>query len=88
MTLRITIEIVPHGDERHKRTLRTVNVSNVGASYPDSKILVGICNYSVKENGEEVGMIPFHHRKSKATVLALRALDLLVELDREQGSVL
>ncbi len=89
MTLRITIEIVPCGDERYKRTLREINVSNIGPTR-DEKVPSDLenCDYAVKTGGATAGCIHCHNRDDGATELARRALGLVVELDREQGSVL
>ncbi len=90
MTLRITIEIVPHGDERYKRTLRVVNVSNTGRTR-DEKVPTDWRHYDyvVKiDGGRKAGCIHCHNSDDGATELARRALALVVKLDREQGSVL
>ena len=35
MTLRVTVEIVPFGDEEEKRVIDVYNISNLGASQQD-----------------------------------------------------
>lgn len=42
MTLRLTLEIVPFGDEDKKYTIREINVSNLG------EIDLGVCQYGVE----------------------------------------
>lgn len=39
MTLRVTIEIVPHGDEEQKYPIATANIHNNGNCY------LGLCEY-------------------------------------------
>lgn len=47
MTLRVTLEIVPYGDENHKRSISRLNISNVGV-VRDEGFGHLICRYQVE----------------------------------------
>jgi hypothetical protein len=67
MTLRITIEIVPFGEEDKKRTLGVANISNVDGDR--------ICNYEyvfTGNFGEASGHIFNHDRNDGAIELIQR----------------
>lgn len=68
MTLRITLEIVPFGNEDAKRTIHTINVSNMG-KYSASEHTDGYL-YSVKLDGELIMENLYHSRSHGALKLA------------------
>lgn len=75
MTLRVTLEIVPFGEEANKRTLHTIDVSNIGtigyAPYNGQH-----CEYSVTVDGQCLSETLTHFRDRGAMSLAIDALDL------------
>lgn len=59
--MRITIEIVPFGEEIDKRTIHTIVVGNMGkVGDPD------VYQYSIKLDGADCGTV--HHRRSLGAV--------------------
>jgi hypothetical protein len=69
MTLRITIEIVPFGEEDKKRTIGVANISNVDGDR--------ICNYEYAFKGDigvASGHIFNHDRDDGAIELSQRVL--------------
>jgi hypothetical protein len=76
MTLRITLEIVPFGDETRKYPLKTYNVSNL-ASLEDSTREM-LCLYGVEVNKYKSGSFDFfvkHDRSEGAEELARLVLE-------------
>lgn len=76
MTLRVTLEIVPFGDEDQKYVIETVNISNMG---PDEEWDdPSICEYIIEHNEYKKFSKPLlavsHNRKQGALVLAELAL--------------
>lgn len=73
MTLRVTIEIVPNGNEEAKRLIRRFDISNQGP-----KSTPGFYQYKVIEITEDSGYewegYMTHHRGDGAEALALRVL--------------
>lgn len=78
MTLRVTLEIVPFGDEDKKRKIRQLDIFNMG--YIDR----GYCEYGVIEIDSENntgGLYEktiYHVRDQGALVLVQRILDELI----------
>ena len=76
MTMRVTISIVPFGDEEKKYDIETLNISNMG---PDEEWDdENICEYAIEHNEYKKFSKPFlavsHNRKNGALVLAEVAL--------------
>ncbi len=98
MILRVTLEIVPHGEECHKHVIRTIDISNLGPTWDVNKVPAdgtsrapaptSHCSYVVKTGGAVVGFIHCYRREDGPTELARRALALATELDRRDPSVL
>lgn len=76
MTLRITLEIVPLGEEKDKRTIRTIDVSNIGRY--DNRLH----SYSIKVDGELINSTIRHNRDNGAERLAEKALALVSASDK------
>ena len=70
MTLRVTVEIVPFGEEKEKRTIGVANISNIGGK--------DVCNYvyNYKDNDGTVveGTIYNHDRSDGALELIHRVI--------------
>ena len=66
--LRVTIEVVPFGDEERARKLATVEIANRGGLAP-------ISDYSIALDGEDVGGTR-HERKRGFWPLVLRAIEV------------
>ena len=85
MTLRITIEIVPYGDEAHKRVIHQFEVSNMGSKTPG-----GQTRYAGKwlntEPWNPEGFKLLHRRELGALRLARKALQLHEAFDGYEGS--
>lgn len=68
MTLRVTIEIIPFGDESNKRTLHVVNISNTGKVERPGMKGLGLYNYIVREideNGKNLEPYTCIHQRSQ-----------------------
>jgi hypothetical protein len=79
--LRVTIEYIPSGDEKRKRTIRTMTISNASN-------LADVSDYLVKVTGENSahtssGVVRGHERKRLGVWAllsrAIRSLDLDLE---------
>lgn len=77
MTLRVTFEIVPYGEEEQKYTLGTLNINNGGGA-------LGFCTYYgtlTKREYDEVDVIEFkdvnHSRQEGYLVLTEKVLKRL-----------
>jgi len=58
MPLRVTIELIPHGDENRKRTVAVVDIANDGTGNHE------VGNYDVTAEGDTVGGYDtFYHGK-------------------------
>lgn len=71
MTLRVTLEIVPYGNEDQKYTIETVNISNLGATD------LGVYQYGIEYNKYKTGeydAVVEHTRKDGATKLVELAM--------------
>ena len=72
MTLRVTIEIVPFGEESQKRTIETINISNW------EQIGFDLYNYRIEDNRykefREDDEWVEHSRKDGALILVSKAL--------------
>lgn len=76
MTLRMTIEIVPFGAEPDKRTIHTINISNMRLI---SQTLDGVtCGYEIKLDGVALPHEITHVRQDGALALCLKALEHLI----------
>lgn len=78
MTLRVTLEILPGGVEENKRTLHTIDISNIGTirvhqEYGEE------CEYSVTHNEEGRTETLRHWRRNGALALAEDAINLVDE---------
>ena len=78
MTLRVTLEIIPFGDEERARTIKTVNISNVtfkeGARDNVHNYVVEVDSY--KNYNDETLRIS-HNRSDGAETLVKKALEAL-----------
>lgn len=87
MTLRVTLEIVPFGDEDNKREIATINISNVG-EVENLGFGHSICNYNyhcsvpMAETREDrgTGTIYNHDRRDGALELVQRVLTSIESL--------
>ena len=78
MTLRVTLEIVPHGDEARKYNIGYLNIHNTG------DIGLGLCSYKAQQfsDGETLlketadGTLE-HNRQEGAWVLVKKAIESL-----------
>lgn len=73
MTLRVTLEIIPFGDEAGKREIEEINISNIGG------IGFGLCEYVIERNSyksytDETPRVE-HSRQDGALVLVRKALE-------------
>jgi hypothetical protein len=78
MTLRLTLEIVPFGDEDKKRTIEVVNISNLGWADEgaDYKYLIEHNKYKARDPESPTVS---HLRADGAMVLARKALEVLTK---------
>ena len=53
MTLRVTVEIVPYGDENHKKEIGRLHISNIGV-VADTGLGHKICRYEILQLEENV----------------------------------
>jgi hypothetical protein len=78
MTLRVTVEIIPFGDEDKARTIDTLNINNItwreGCS-PNGEDQYIVERNSYKNYNENTPRI-FHHRKDGALALIKKACEL------------
>lgn len=82
MTLRVTIEIVPWGDEGRKRTIRQFDISNMSAFGSHSQV----DDYKVKVDLEDAFIIKDHDRRDGAEVLVARVLDTYNYYNRQENN--
>lgn len=76
MTLRVTLEIVPGGVESNKRTIHTIDISNIGTTrfhqeYGEE------CEYSIIHNGTALTETVKHFRNDGASILVQAVLDFV-----------
>lgn len=78
MTLRVTLEIVPFGNEAEKRVIEVLNISNRGKLNhgPDDLYAYGI-EHNKYKTGEFDAFVN-HHRNDGALALASYALEALL----------
>lgn len=76
MTLRLTAEIVPFGEEGAKREIGTVEIYNTGTVTADAHGVV--CNYEANYNGRRL-CLGLHRREDGWMPLAARALRAFTE---------
>ena len=77
MTLRVTLEIVPFGDEANKRTIHTIDISNLGVHgmFKDGTL----CAYGTALDGIEKPFPIYHYRENGAIKLAYEVLARLLD---------
>lgn len=84
MTLRVTLEIVPFGNETEKRVIETINISNISFKEKSDD---GCDVYVVERNSyktyDENNIRIHHYRKDGALLLSALALK---ELSLEENS--
>lgn len=82
MPLRVTIEVVPHGDESRAEVLHRATITQVRAldDYPD-----GLRLYRVDADGDTVVTGLAHYRVNGAVALVREALHHLVRRNPERG---
>lgn len=80
MTLRVTLSIVPFGDEDNSRVIQEINISNLGPS--DKNLLRSdVCEYGIEVDKYKTGEYDYrvvHDRKDGAVVLVERVLRELI----------
>lgn len=72
MTLRVTLEVVPFGIEDNKRTIKTINIHNIGQTHsqdPDQ------CEYSFDVDGNTAPETVIHFRSEGAPELVRKVLE-------------
>lgn len=86
MTLRVTISIVPHGNEDEERTIETLNISNMGVDmeWDDGNIYEYLIEHNEYKKFSKPVLTVSHNRKAGALVLAEVALK---ELNARLSSV-
>jgi hypothetical protein len=75
MTLRVTLEIVPFGNEDEKRVIEEVNISNLGATD------LGVYQYGIEHNKyktRKYDAVVEHHRQDGAIKLVSLAMEALI----------
>lgn len=72
MTLRVTLEIVPFGDEEKKYVIETINISNIG-SHDGSIYAYSVEHNTYKQRTTDTPRV-LHKRSDGAIALAVRAL--------------
>ena len=86
MTLRVTLEIVPHGDESQKYLLSCLNISNMGRSdgqqyaHHESFCKYKVKQYDFQDNNiivREHNRLINHNRQNGAWMLVSRVIDQL-----------
>lgn len=80
MTLRVTFEIVPFGDEDERRKIREINISNLG---PVNQMLIrsNICEYGIEVDKYKTGEYDYkvvHNRDDGDIALVSLALKEIV----------
>lgn len=71
MTLRVTLEIVPFGEESRKYVIETIDISNI------ESIAFGRCKYKVDHKGHKQTEVE-HNRQEGALALVQKAVSALV----------
>lgn len=86
MTLRVTLEIVPFGDESQKRVIRQLDIFNMGVdASPDGWVTGGYHRYGVididpeKNTGGLYQETVLHRRWEGATALVAKVLHHLIQ---------
>lgn len=79
MTLRLTLEIVPFGNESEKRVIETINISNLGKMPGEDRYLYGVEHNKYKTGKYDV--FAKHTRSDGALVLSQLALEGLNGLE-------
>jgi hypothetical protein len=79
--MRLTVEIVPFGEEDDKKTIHTIVIGNMGRVMPraENRWADDLCVYSVSVDGEALDEQVHHHRGEGALVLAEKVLALVNE---------
>lgn len=77
MTLRVTLEIVPFGNEDEKRTIETVNISNIGFDLDSCKYMYYVEHNEYKEFKSKI--VVYHDRNQGALVLAQKAIAAVLD---------
>ena len=79
MTLRVTLSIVPFGEEENERVIHTINISNLGPANPRYP---GLHKYGIevdKYKTEEYDAYVTHFRSVGPEELVFAAIDELLE---------
>lgn len=77
MTLRVTLEIVPFGNEDEKRTIETINISNIGFDLYNYKYMYYIEHNEYKEFKSKI--VIYHDRSQGALILAQKAINAVLD---------
>lgn len=72
MTLRVTFEIVPHGEENLKHRIHTLNIHNIGPTASEDPDQY---EYSFEIDGEASAATVLHFRSEGALELTRKVLD-------------
>lgn len=73
MTLRVILQIVPHGDEEAVREIGRMDIGNVGAGLKREGETW--CFYSATKDGQELDGVVYHKRENGAWNLVAATLD-------------
>lgn len=71
--MRVTVEIVPFGQEEDKYTIHTIEIGNMGR-HPDAKEGRTVCRYNAWLDGDLIAENMLHAREDGALNLIERAL--------------
>jgi hypothetical protein len=64
--LRITVELIPGGDEGRKRTIATMEIANDGTGTPDLGNYTGTLHAEYTKAGRRVGRVCNFHRRQQS----------------------
>jgi len=79
MTLRVTISIVPFGEEEKERAIRTINISNLGKAYDDMRV-DNPYRYGIEVDRyktDEYDAFVFHYREDGPEILVSNVISTL-----------
>lgn len=77
MTLRVTLEIVPFGNEDEKRTIEVVNISNIGFDMANGKHMYLVEHNEYKKFKSPI--VVYHDRSHGALILAEKAIRAVLD---------
>lgn len=80
MTLRVTLEIVPFGEEQHKRTIDVFNISNIGKAF-DPNYHIYVVERNEYKTGSHDLLKVFHKREDGSLVLVKKVLEAVLDTE-------